>query len=91
MLLLRTDLDGFEAAIAAAHAREGRLDGMVNNAGVTIKVPFLDMTRAQMETLWTVNQRSVLVGCQAAGRIMTGAGGGARSLILAARQRVLSC
>ncbi|WP_283646167.1 SDR family NAD(P)-dependent oxidoreductase [Marinovum algicola] len=72
-----TDLDGFEAAIAAAHAREGRLDGMVNNAGVTIKVPFLDMTRAQMETLWTVNQRSVLVGCQAAGRIMTGAGGGA--------------
>jgi NAD(P)-dependent dehydrogenase (short-subunit alcohol dehydrogenase family) len=71
------DLDGFEAAIEAAHARLGRLDGMVNNAGVTIRVPFLEMTRAQMETLWTVNQRSVLVGCQAAGRIMAGAGGGA--------------
>mgnify|MGYP001627788903 CR=1 FL=1 len=72
-----TDLDRFEAAIAAAHARVGRLDGMVNNAGVTIKVPFFEMTRDQMETLWTVNQRSVLVGCQAAGRIMAGAGGGA--------------
>jgi NAD(P)-dependent dehydrogenase (short-subunit alcohol dehydrogenase family) len=72
-----TDLDAFEGAIAAAHSHAGRLDGMVNNAGVTIKVPFLQMTRDQMETLWTVNQRSVLVGCQAAGRIMVNAGGGA--------------
>lgn len=72
-----TDLDGFEAAIAKAQERAGRLDGMVNNAGVTIKVPFLEMTREQMETLWTVNQRSVLVGCQAAGRIMKQAGRGA--------------
>ena len=72
-----TDLDAFEAAIATAHQRVGHLDGMVNNAGVTIKVPFLEMTREQMETLWTVNQRSVLVGCQAAGRIMATAGKGA--------------
>lgn len=72
-----TDLDRFEAAIAKAHKRAGRLDGMVNNAGVTIKVPFLEMTRDQMETLWTVNQRSVLVGCQVAGRIMKDAGQGA--------------
>lgn len=72
-----TDLDGFETAIAEAQERAGRLDGMVNNAGVTIKVPFLEMTREQMETLWTVNQRSVLVGCQAAGRIMKQAGRGA--------------
>lgn len=72
-----TDLDGFEAAIAEAHECAGRLDGMVNNAGITIKVPFLEMTREQMETLWTVNQRSVLVGCQAAGRIMKEAGQGA--------------
>ncbi|SFR52517.1 3-oxoacyl-[acyl-carrier protein] reductase [Yoonia tamlensis] len=62
--------DAFAAAIDAAHAALGRLDGLVNNAGVTIQVPFLEMTRAQMETLWTVNQRSVLVGCQTAGRLM---------------------
>lgn len=70
------DLDSFEAAIAEAHERVGRLDGLVNNAGVTINVPFFEMTREQMETLWTVNQRSVLVGCQAAGRIMADAGQG---------------
>lgn len=71
------DLDAFEGAIQAAADDAGRLDGLVNNAGVTIKVPFLEMTRAQMETLWTVNQRSVLVGCQAAGRIMAASGSGA--------------
>ncbi len=71
------DVAPFEAAIIAAHQRLGRLDGLVNNAGVTIKVPFLEMTHEQMETLWTVNQRSVLVGCQVAGRLMAEDGGGA--------------
>lgn len=65
-----SDLDAFEAAIQSAYQAVGRLDGLVNNAGVTIKAPFLSMSRAQMETLWTVNQRSVLFGCQIAGRIM---------------------
>lgn len=71
------DAEAFEAAILAAHAGLGRLDGLVNNAGVTIKVPFLEMTRDQMETLWSVNQKSVIVGCQVAGRLMADAGGGA--------------
>jgi NAD(P)-dependent dehydrogenase (short-subunit alcohol dehydrogenase family) len=70
------DLDAFEAAIIESHKHFGRLDGLVNNAGVTIKVPFFDMTREQMETLWTVNQRSVLFGAQVAGRIMADAGSG---------------
>ena len=71
------DVEAFVGAIHSAADREGRLDGLVNNAGVTIKVPFLDMTLEQMETLWQVNHRSVLVGCQAAGRIMTAARQGA--------------
>jgi NAD(P)-dependent dehydrogenase (short-subunit alcohol dehydrogenase family) len=71
-----SDLDAFEAAILDAHEHFGQLDGLVNNAGVTIKVPFLEMTRNQMETLWNVNQRSVLFGSQVAGRIMAEAGSG---------------
>ncbi|WP_204114465.1 SDR family NAD(P)-dependent oxidoreductase [Shimia biformata] len=70
------DLDGFDAALHAVRDRHGRLDGLVNNAGVTINVPFLEMTRDQMETIWTVNHRSVLFGCQAAGRIMVDQGTG---------------
>jgi NAD(P)-dependent dehydrogenase (short-subunit alcohol dehydrogenase family) len=69
-----SDAAAFAASIAEANARMGGLDGFVNNAGVTIKVPFLEMTLAQMDMLWEVNQRSVLVGCQTAGRIMKDAG-----------------
>lgn len=69
--------DALVAAIEDAHARAGRLDGLVNNAGVTIRVPFLDLTLGQIEMLWQVNQRSVLVASQAAGRIMAAAGRGA--------------
>lgn len=71
------NVDAFEQAIETVYQNHDRLDGLVNNAGVTIQVPFLEMSRAQMETLWTVNQRSVLVGCQTAARIMTAAGKGA--------------
>lgn len=69
--------DEFAQAIEAAVSQQSRLDGLVNNAGVTINVPFLEMTLEQMERLWTVNQRSVLVGSQVAGRIMAKMHGGA--------------
>lgn len=71
-----TDLDAFEAAIQNVRDRTGRLDGLVNNAGLTIRVPFLEMTRDQMEAMWTINHRSVLAGCQTAGRIMAADGNG---------------
>lgn len=67
----------FKQAIEDASRQLNRLDGLVNNAGVTISVPFLEMTLEQMETLWAVNQRSVLVGSQVAGRIMANEHGGA--------------
>lgn len=71
-----SNIDAFVAAIEDANRKAGRLDGLVNNAGITVQTPFLEMTSDQMEKLWTVNQRSVLVGCQAAGRIMANENGG---------------
>lgn len=68
------DLDAFEAAFQTVRDTHGRLDGLVNNAGITINVPFLEMTRDQMETIWTVNHRSVLAGTQAAVKIMVADG-----------------
>lgn len=64
------DVEAFTAAIAEVRAVEGRIDGLVNNAGITINVPFLEMTQDQAELLWRVNHRAVLMGCQAAARIM---------------------
>ncbi len=60
---------------------------MVNNAGVTVRVPFLELTRDQTEMLWTVTQRSVLVGCQAAGRLMSKADGGSIANIASVHAR----
>ena len=68
------DLDAFDAALHSVHDTHGQLDGLVNNAGVTINVPFLEMTREQMETIWSVNHRSVLAGSQMAARIMAADG-----------------
>ncbi|WP_368188521.1 SDR family NAD(P)-dependent oxidoreductase [Aestuariibius sp. HNIBRBA575] len=57
-------------AVATARRIGGRLDGLVNNAGLTLTAPFLEAEIGMWDRLWQTNQRSVLVGCQAAARIM---------------------
>lgn len=64
------DPSGFTAALGQVRANLGRIDGLVNNAGVTRIAPFLDADLEAWETLWRVNQRSVLIGSQAVARIM---------------------
>ncbi|SHH14455.1 SDR family NAD(P)-dependent oxidoreductase [Cognatishimia maritima] len=64
------DAEAFAGAIKQARAETGRLDGMVNNAGLTLTAPFLDAEIEMWDQLWLTNQRSVLVGCQTAARIM---------------------
>lgn len=64
------------AAIREVREIEGALHGLVSNAGVTLTTPFLKADPAEWETLWQTNQRSVLIGCQAAARIMAADGQG---------------
>ncbi|WP_179381676.1 SDR family NAD(P)-dependent oxidoreductase [Jannaschia marina] len=64
------DTAALEAAVEHVATDAGRLDGLVNNAGVTLTAPFLDAEVAMWDRLWETNQRSVLVGCRAAARIM---------------------
>ncbi|MDC0739615.1 SDR family oxidoreductase [Cognatishimia sp. SS12] len=68
------DLDALERAIQITRETHGRIDGLVNNAGVTINVPFLEMTRDQMETIWTINHRSILAASQMVSKIMVADG-----------------
>lgn len=70
------DAAGFAATIGQIRADLGRLDGMVNNAGITRAPDFLSADIAEWDMLWQVNQRSVLIGCQAAARIMVQDGQG---------------
>ena len=53
-----------------------RIDGLVNNAGVTIEGTFLDFHEQDAERLWQTNLRSVFLMCQNAARIMKDTGGG---------------
>ena len=65
-----------EAALADVVARFGRLDIMVNNAGVTEPSRSLDVDEALWERVVGVNLDGVFWGCQAAFRYMREAGYG---------------
>jgi NAD(P)-dependent dehydrogenase (short-subunit alcohol dehydrogenase family) len=66
-----------DAALAATLAAFGRLDGLVNNAGIFRAAPFLDITEADWDAVLDVNLKgSFLVG-QAVARELAKAGRGA--------------
>ena len=70
----KTEVD---AALAATLAKFGRVDGLVNNAGIFKAAAFLDITEADWDAVVDVNLKgSFLVG-QAVARVMAGAGRGA--------------
>lgn len=69
----KADLD---ALIAAAVAKFGRIDIMVNNAGICPVANFLDFTEEQFDRTLAVNLRGAFFGTQAAGRQMIAQGGG---------------
>ena len=53
-----------------------RVDGLVNNAGVTIEADFFTFSAADLEMLWATNQRSIFLMSQEAARIMRKQGSG---------------
>ena len=63
-----TDPASVEAALAAAAAGLGRLDGLVNNAGVLRMDAALDAHPGDFDLQLRVNTQSVLGACQAAAR-----------------------
>ena len=56
----------------------GRLDVMVNNAGIEQKIPFLDTPLEVWEKVISVNLTGVWLGCQEAARQMVSQGDGGR-------------
>ncbi len=56
--------------------RFGRLDLLVNNAGIFFRTPFAEITQAQWDRILAVNLRGPFLCCQAAATAMLSAGGG---------------
>ena len=64
------------SAVARAHARLGGLDLLVSNAGVTQRVPSVDVRLEDWDAVQEVNLRGTFLCCQAAARLMLAAGRG---------------
>ena len=65
------------AVVAAAVAKFGRLDIMVNNAGITVSKSVLDLTDEEYSHVLGVNLNGTFYGTQEAARVMAAQGGGA--------------
>lgn len=67
-----------EKLIATTVAKFGRLDIMVNNAGIETRTNVLDTTEAQYEKVLAINLKSAFFGTQIAAKQMIEQGGGGR-------------
>jgi NAD(P)-dependent dehydrogenase (short-subunit alcohol dehydrogenase family) len=71
-----TDVASIRAAVDEVVARHGRIDVLVNNAGLGTNHDALDATEQEWDELMAVNLRGLFFACQAAGRHMVGRGYG---------------
>lgn len=72
-----TSREQWEATVAATEAHFGKLDTLVNNAGVLFFSGFEHYTDDQIKKLFDVNVMGVILGCQTAIAAIERAGGGA--------------
>jgi 3alpha(or 20beta)-hydroxysteroid dehydrogenase len=75
----------WEAIVAAALDRHGRIDGLVNNAGVHHIRPLLEEQPEDAERMWRVNALGPLLGIQAVAPVMRERGGGSIVNVSSAR------
>jgi glucose 1-dehydrogenase len=71
-------VDDLQRMIDTAVSTYGRLDIMVNNAGIETRTSVLDTTEVQFEKVMAVNLKSAFFGTQLAAKQMIKQGGGGR-------------
>ena len=71
-----------DALVAATLERFGRVDVMVNNAGITDVKPFLDLTEEDWDRTLDINLKGMYLCSQRAARQMVAQGGGGRVINL---------
>lgn len=71
-----SDERAVEALVAAATEEHGRIDVMVNVAGIMVAAPLSDLAEADLDRVLAVNLKGVLFGTRAAAARMAAGGGG---------------
>lgn len=71
-------VDDLKALVNAAVEKFGRVDIMINNAGVETRTSVLDTTEAQYDKVLNINLKSAFFGTQIAAQQMIKQGGGGR-------------
>ena len=67
-----TSKDGLQKLLADVLAKLGRVDVLVNGAGVNSPTPFFDITGEEFDKIITVNLKGLVLACQVFGRHMVG-------------------
>src|SRR5580658_8731267 len=71
-----TSKAGLQKLLADAVAKFGKVDILVNGAGVNSPTPFFDITEEEFEKIITVNLKGVVLACQIFGKHMVDRGSG---------------
>ncbi len=72
-----TSEEDWQRAMEHIVSESGRLDVLVNNAGINIRKPIEEMSIEEWNTMMRVNTGSVFLGCKYAIGVMRSQGGGA--------------
>lgn len=72
-----TDLQSIDAVVAGTLARAGRIDILINGAGIYDMEPWLHVTEKRFDSVFAVNVKGLLFMTQAVGAHMVANGGGA--------------
>jgi len=69
----KTEVEGLLAAVLQ---RSGRVDVVVNGAGINSATPFFDITEEEFDRILCVNVKGVFLGCQVFGKYLVDRGQG---------------
>lgn len=72
-----SDREAVQAAVREAHASFGRIDALVNNAGIAVFKPILDVTLEEWNRVLAVNLTGAFLMVQSVAPLMRDQGGGA--------------